>query len=72
MSAFPKLYEVCKVYKEENVSQGCGERGRLFEGVATGNIYSLLRAMYVILIRMVELVCAALRCHVAFILQSYI
>lgn len=75
MSAFPKLYGVCEVYKEENVSQGRGERGRLFEGVATGNIFSLLRAMYVILgivIRMVELLCAALRCDVAFILRSHI
>lgn len=60
---------------QENVSQGGGERGRLFEGVAMGNIYNLLKAMYVILgimIRMVELLCAALRCDIAFILQSHI
>jgi hypothetical protein len=75
MSAFPKLYRVCEVYKEENLSQRSGQRGRLFEGVATGNIYSLLMAMCVILsivIRMMELLCAALRCDVAFILRSHI
>lgn len=69
MSAFPKLYGVCKVYKEENVSQGGGERGRLLERLVTGNIYSLLSVMYVILdivIRMVGLLCAALRCDLAF------
>ena len=75
MSAFPKLYGFCEVYEEENVSQGGGERGRLFEGVATGNIHSLLRAMYIILgivIRIVELIYAAFRCDVALILQSHI
>ncbi len=74
MSAFPKSHGVCEVYKKENVSQECRERGRLFEGVATGNIYSLLRAMYVILgivIRMLELLCAASRCEVVFILRSH-
>ena len=75
MSAFLKLYGFCEVYEEENVSQGGGERGRLFEGVATGNIHSLLRAMYIILgivIRIVELIYAAFRCDVALILQSHI
>ena len=41
----------------------------------TGDIHSLLRAMYIILgivIRIVELIYAAFRCDVALILQSHI